>query len=333
MVLHMKIVRFLLVLMFTLPLVAACGNGQPAASSPAAPSVNLTPVVLEATVTASSVERAVVESPVQAELSPTASLLPTPRPPLEPGAWKQLPVIPTVSDTARAIYQRGLTMGNDPRAFSKVGDCQNVSTYFLSAFDQPGEYRLGAQYATLQETIDFYQGSFSRESEATKGGYNVAAILQPLRADPKVCNPDESPLTCELRLHNPSIVLVSLEEGWGSRPAETYGKYMRQVVEVIILQGRLPILATKADNVEGDHSINAAIAQIAYEYDIPLWNFWLAVQPLPDYGLSKDGFHLTYARNFFDDPVRMKNAWPVRNLTALQTLDAVRRALESPATP
>ncbi len=87
----------------------------------------------------------------------------------------------------------------------------------------------------------------------------------------------------------------------------------------------MPIIATKADNLEGNHAINATIAQIAYEYDIPLWNFWAALQPLPDRGLWSDGFHLTFARNFFDDPVRMKNAWPWRNLTALQTLDVVRK--------
>ena len=53
----------------------------------------------------------------------------------------------------------------------------------------------------------------------------------------------------------------------------------------------------------------------------------LAVQPLADHGLSGDGFHLTFARNFFDDRARMKSAWPWRNLTALQTLDAVHKGL------
>jgi hypothetical protein len=43
--------------------------------------------------------------------------------------------------------------------------------------------------------------------------------------------------------------------------------------------------------------------------------------------LSEDNFHLTFARNFFDDPERMKNAWPWRNLTALQAIDAVYRSV------
>jgi hypothetical protein len=255
----------------------------------------------------------------------------TPRPPLAEDAWKQMPVVPTgVSDRAIEIYELGLTLGNDPTHFSIIGDCQNVSTYFLSAFDHPDDYSLGSKYDYLQPTIDYYQGSYSRTSLAVKGGFNAAAVISPLRSDPKSCNPNESPLDCELRVWRPSIVIVSMETWWSEKPAEEYDKYMRRVLDRIIETGAVPIIATKADNLEGDHSINATIAQIAYEYDIPLWNFWLAVQPLADHGLTGDGFHLTFARNFFDDRARMKSAWPWRNLTALQTLDAVHKGLTDP---
>jgi hypothetical protein len=243
-------------------------------------------------------------------------------------AWTQLPAVPTgVSDKMREVYELGLLLGNDPTRFSVIGDCQNVSSYFLSIFEKPGEYSLGAKYASLQPTIDYYKGSFSRVSVAVKGGFNAAAVISPLRADPKICNPGESPLDCELRLWKPSVVIVSMETWWSHKPAEEYDKYMRKVLDRIIEAGVVPIIATKADNLEGDHSINATVARLAYEYDIPLWNFWAAVQPLPDHGLSDDGFHLTFARNFFDDPTRMQNAWPWRNLTALQTLDVVRKGL------
>jgi len=252
----------------------------------------------------------------------------TPKPRLEDGAWMQMPAVPMgISDAMREVYQRGLEMGNNPKHFSVIGDCQNVSSYFLAVFEKPGEFSLGEEYAYLQPTIDYYEGSYSRQSLAVKGGFNVAAILAPVRADPKSCNNDESPLDCELRAWKPSVVFVSMETWWSEKPEEEYDKYMRRVVERILEKGVVPILATKADNLEGDHSINATIAQIAYDYDIPLWNFWAAVQPLPNHGLSSDNFHLTFARNFFDDPVRMKSAWPWRNLTALQTLDVVRRGL------
>ncbi|MEW6086229.1 MAG: SGNH/GDSL hydrolase family protein [Chloroflexota bacterium] len=278
-----------------------------------------------------------IQSPIATDSTSEAAASPatpaptaTPKPPLEKDAWMTMPVVPvSVSEAMRGVYQRGLEMGNDPSHFSIIGDCQNVSSYFLSTFDKPGDYSLGSEYAYLQPTIEYFQGSFSRVSLAVKGGFNAAAVLSPLRADPEACNPNESPLDCELRTWRPSIVFVSMETWWSDKPAEEYDKYMRKVLDRIIEFGAVPIIATKADNLEGDHAINATIAQIAYDYDIPLWNFWAAVQPLPDQGLSDDRFHLTFARNFFDDPKRMLNAWPWRNLTALQSLDAVHKALNS----
>ena len=308
-----------------LTLLTACTAGQPSTPIISDPTSQLSP---REPATATSVP---VSVKATAQIAATSTAIPassTPKPPLAKDAWKDLPVVPVgISDRAREIYAQGLAMGNDPTRFSIIGDCQNVSSYFLSVFDKPGEYSLGDKYAYLQPTIDYYQGSYSRVSLAVKGGFNAAAVMSPLRSDPKSCNPNESPLDCELRVWKPSIVLVSMETWWSEKPAEEYDKYMRRLLDEIIAHGALPIIATKADNLEGDYSINATIAQIAYDYEIPLWNFWAAVQPLADHGLSGDGFHLTFARNFFDDKARMRSAWPWRNLTALQTLDAVHNAL------
>jgi hypothetical protein len=251
-----------------------------------------------------------------------------------PNDWMFLPVIPSLSQTARMIYQRGLEMGNDPHSFSKIGDCQSIPTYFLSYFDMPGYYNLG-YYASLQETINWYSGSFSRDSLAVKGGFNAAAILSPLRADPQQCKPNENPIECEFRVYHPSVALISLEEWWAGHP-ENYETYMRQIIEYTIQQGVVPIIATKADNLEGNNMINQTIARLAHEYEIPLWNFWLAVQPLPNHGLisidssgDMDMFHLTHSEGyyFYNDPANTQSGWSIRNLTALQSLDAVRRAL------
>lgn len=310
----MKKINFLLTITI---LLAACSNGS------APTQINsVTDEPIQTSIATGSTAEAVTASPT------TPASTATPKPPLEKDAWMQMPVVPVgVSDVMREVYQRGIESGNDPTHFSIIGDCQNVSSYFLSVFDQPGEFSLGSEYAYLQPTIDYYQGSYSRVSLAVKGGFNAAAVLSPLRADPKSCNAGESPLDCELRTWRPSIVFVSMETWWSHKPAEEYDKYMRKVLDRIIEFGAVPIIATKADNLEGDNSINATVAQIAYEYEIPMWNFWAAVQPLPDKGLSPDGFHLTFGRNFFDDPKRMLNAWPWRNLTALQSLDEVHKAL------
>jgi hypothetical protein len=303
-------------------LLTACSSGQ---AAPTAISIGATEAPTQAPPIAESIQQA-TDLPATDTVLPTVTF--TQKPPLAEGAWMQFPAVPAeISDSMRLVYERGLEMGNDPQHFSVIGDCQNVSSYFLSMFDHPGEYNLGDEYAYLQPTIDYYQESFSRKSLAVKGGFNVAAILSPLRADPKACNKNESPLDCELRTWRPSVVFVSMETWWSEKPEQEYDKYMRRVIDRILETGAVPIIATKADNLEGDHGINATIAQIAYEYELPLWNFWAAVQPLPNHGLSSDNFHLTFARSFFDDRVRMKSAWPWRNLTALQSLDVVRKGL------
>jgi hypothetical protein len=233
-------------------------------------------------------------------------------------------IVPNVSQRMIKVYQEGLAAGRNPAHFSKIGDCQNITTYFLADFDNPADYRLGDRYAALQPTIDHFAGSWSRQSLAVKGGLNVAAAMNPLWADPKKCNRGETPLACEIRVYNPSIVTISMEESW-SGDITKYDHYLRQIVEYVLSQDVVPILATRAEPDKSVISINATVARIAYDYQVPLWNFWAAAYPLPSHGLTADGFHLSQARNFFDDPARMAAGWPWRNLTALQAIDAVYR--------
>jgi hypothetical protein len=147
---------------------------------------------------------------------------------------------------------------------------------------------------------------------------NVATVFSPLWADPALCRSGETPLECEFRLHRPAVVFVNL--GTNSIPggASTFEQYLRQIVEFCILHDALPILSTKADNLEEDYSINQATAQVAYDYELPLWNFWRAVQPLPHHGLDLDrgGTYLS------------TEAWGVRSFTGLQTLQAILRAMQ-----
>ena len=213
-------------------------------------------------------------------------------------------------------------MGNDPRAFSKIGDCQSIKEAFMGYFDIPTRYTLGDDTAYLKETIDNFSGHFNTDGEAVRGGFNAAAVLSPLWADPKVCLAGENPLECELRITKPGIVFVSLEVWWDGRTPEQYEALMRRIIDTLIAHGAVPILATKADNVEGNHSLNLATARLADEYDLPLWNFWAAVQPLPNHGMDPeraDGFHIA------------TEAWGARSFTALQALDSIWRGLRDSA--
>jgi formylglycine-generating enzyme required for sulfatase activity len=253
-----------------------------------------------------------------------------------PDSWKDLPVVPQgISERVREIYERGQQMGNDPHAFSKVGDCNSTNPYFLEDFDLgPGVYDLGS-YAYLQETIAYFNGSFSRHSLAAKKGLSTAGVLAPLWSDWKYCSGNETPLDCEFRIHRPSFAIVSLgtNEAYDvKKDPSTFEGRLRRIIEHSIDQGVVPILSTKADNDEGDNFINQVTVRLAVEYQLPLWNFWQAVQPLPQHGMRSSD-HLTSAptKSYtdFSSPAYLIYGMQVRNLTALQALDMVRRSVTS----
>jgi hypothetical protein len=240
--------------------------------------------------------------------------------------WQSWSVIPSASETARQLYQRGQENGNNPRAFSKIGDGEISTEWFFTGFDLgEANYDLGP-YQDLRPVIDQFNGSFGRMGMAARRGFNTQKILDPSLSDASVCESGESPLTCELRLHQPAFAILSLGTNQVWKPDE-FDAGMRQILDILLSQSVVPILSTKGDNLEGDHRINHIIACLAQEYDIPLWNFWSAIQPLPNHGLQPDLEHLTYGITDFNDANAMQTAWAVRNLTALQALDAVWRGV------
>ncbi len=305
------------------------------ACSPAAVVVTPTTVLPAATITQASTLTAAIkptETLSATGTQPAPSIIPPVTPTAAPPAanrpnpedWQNWPVIPVVSERAKQIYQAGLASGTDPNRFSKVGDCQAIKDVLLGPFDKPGTFTLRENADALYETIEHFSGSFNRDGEAVQGGFNAASELTPLMSNPDVCDPGETPLECEIRVHNPSILLISLEVWWNGRSPDVYEKNMRQIIEFAIGKGILPILSTKADNVEGDHSINLATTRLAYDYDLPLWNWWKAAQALPNRGLDPnrpDGFHIS-----------QEFAWPERSFTALQSLDAVWRGVRMEST-
>jgi hypothetical protein len=240
--------------------------------------------------------------------------------------WPSWPVIPIVSETARELYQRGQASGNNPRAFSKIGDGEISTEWFFTAFDLGENYYDLGPYQNLISAIEYFAGSFERMGMAARRGFNTQRILDPSENDPNFCEASESPLTCEVRLHRPAFVILSLGTNQIWKPAE-FETGMRQILDILLSQNIVPILSTKGDNLEGDHRINRTIACLAQEYNVPLWNFWSAIQPLPNHGLQPDLEHLTYGITHFDDVHAMQTAWTVRNLTALQALDAVWRGI------
>lgn len=242
--------------------------------------------------------------------------------------WQDLPVLPEFNDHARQILWLGIKNGHDPHAFSKVGDCDTSTSWYLSDYDQDQVYYDLGDYESLRPVLDFYHGSFSRLSLAATPGFSAASVLSTFWLNYDLCHYDELPLTCEYRIHNPLTVLISLGTNDGYNPP-VFKENMRQIIELTLADNRLPILMLKADNVEKNYSINQDIADLAKEYDLPVWNFWAAIQHLENHGLQSDGIHLTFYSNYFSHPKTWETAWAYRNLTALQVLEKLQFEIES----
>lgn len=272
----------------------------------------------------------ILESTIELSEIPATSSLPDLS--VNPDLWKEFPVIPPINQRVIDIYKKGLMMGNDPHRFSKIGDCGSTPTWFLGDFDRGERYYTLGKYTNLKKIIQYYAGSFDRTSLAAQSGFNASSVLTPLWADHSQCQSNETPLACEYRVHKPILAFITL----GTNDVfhlESFEPQMRKIVEFSIENGVIPVLSTKADNIEKTHFINQTLSKLAQEYQIPLWNYWLAVQPLPDQGLQEDGAHITWGSNHFDDPSTMQKGWPVRNLTALQMLEAIWQATNTITKP
>jgi len=234
----------------------------------------------------------------------------------DPTDWKNWPVLPDVDPTLQAIYEYGQALGNDPHAFSIFGDCQSRPDEFLGVYET-NPATLMSLSPELNETVENFRGSFNRESPTSQDGTTPGALLwSQWHQGNFTCSFNETPVECELRIHNPSFVIIQIGTHFESRNAE----YLRKIITQLMDAGVVPILATKADNREKDERINRDMAMLADEYDLPLWNFWAAVSDLPNRGLyTRDDRPLQGDIYLTDEAARIH-----RN-TGLEALDAVWR--------
>jgi hypothetical protein len=233
----------------------------------------------------------------------------------------------TVKQNIRSIYARGLALGNNAHAFSKIGDSTIDSPYFLASFDGD-KYNLGA-YASLQFAVKHFAGSFGRKSAAVKVSMHAWTVMNPMWADKTRCDPNETPVACELRLNKPSIVFVRLGAN-DAGTARLFEQKMREVLDYIIGQGVIPILSTKPDVRQKAQDLNGVMRRLAAEYNIPLWDFDRLGSTMPGQGLGPDGVHLTsFPPHDYAKADAFKRGLSVQDLSALIALDAVWRAAAS----
>lgn len=247
-------------------------------------------------------------------LAPSLSPTPDTRP--LPFYWREWPVVPELSPNALSILEKALHNPDlDLHAFSKVGDCQMTPATFLGGFVS-GVYAVPPGF---EGTVSWFSKSMSAESVTAANGLGVNSVLDPLfglAAGHSECQASETPLDCELRTRHPALVLISMGTNWVPQAEASFDKYLRIVIGRILQTGALPMLATKADDIEGDWKLDQVIAQVAYDYDLPLVNVWRSVQDLPNHGLVAP-----------KNEYLLPDGWLRRDYAWLGVLEKVRLAL------
>ncbi len=301
-------------------------------------------------------------APTATPVSPTPTEAPTPTPEEGPAelvpptlgdfdpasvsdiALADYPVLPVVTDRARAIFEAGQAAGNNPHVFSKIGDCMTAAAEFLTPFGGV-DYDLG-QYGQLQAVVDFFAGtpargegftadSFANPGLSTASGFNAASVLDPTWADPNWCRANESPLACEYRASRPAFALIMFGTNdvfYTEAPQFDY--YLRSVVLETINRNIVPVLntfPTRPEYPEKSLLFNQIVVRIAQDYDLPLINLWLALQDVPNQGVdTTQTIHLTWPEDrrtgvFTEE--RLVTGYTFRNLVTLQAFDALLRGL------
>ena len=225
--------------------------------------------------------------------------------------------------------------GNQAHVFSKIGDSITVAPTFLVPFGW-GSFNLRDE-GYLADVVNFYAGgwarngnSFNNTSLAAKGGWSSFTVLSPSQADHSVCHAGEPPLWCEYRLSRPSVALIMVgTNDVMDSSSDAYRANLQRIVADSLSRGIVPVLSTipafhRAGYEARVAELNGIIADVAHQNDIPLWDYWSALESLPNEGLGPDGIHPSAAPNSADFTAdNLQFGYTVRNLTALQALDAL----------
>ncbi len=301
---------------------------------------------------------------VQAINQPPVSLQSTTNP-------TDYPIVPLINAILKARLQMiladGQSKSNRANVFAKVGDSITYSFEYLHGIGCGVENL--ASHTDLAATIDYFRSTdfpeayavaregeqqvthcpptsnaFNRVSAAAVVGWGAQNALEPVNitVHPE-CNTGEIALDCELRLLKPAIVLIMFGTNHiGIGLDTTFQTNLTRVVDAAITQGVIPVLSTippRLDQPNGApltqfvDEANRQIIAVAQDRQIPLWNFWLALQAptMVNQGLKTDNVHPNTFGWDFNMPGSvdfstegLRYGYNQRNLTALQVLTKLK---------
>ena len=260
--------------------------------------------------------------------------------------FRDLPVVPVIDgemqQNLEQVVALGASLGNRPNVFSKVGDSITALPFSgsfgpLGAADyNPVASGLSALDPSLEATREEYlapvdglgENSFDRVSSSAYSGWtSIQAAAQ---------------VPGELAAVRPwaELVMIGTNDAI-SMNVPQYTANLERIVRETLAAGVVPVLSTVPYNDTGTGglrlwttTVNQVVADVADEFDVPVWNFWKALLGLPRDGLA-DGVHPDAsplgAADF--NAASLQFGYNVRNLTGLQVLRHLGQELQGTAPP
>jgi len=153
---------------------------------------------------------------------------------------------------------------------------------------------------------------------------------------PECAPPDDTPLRCELKLMQPGLALIMFgTNDLAARiPPGDFKAAMDRIVSDLLEAGVIPIVSTIPPRTDRNSanarvsSYNMAVVELARERQVPLLNFWAALQgeSMVGRGMAADGIHpqgFGYGSNLSERGLRYGQNQ--RNLYTLLLLEKIKR--------
>src|SRR5450432_3276840 len=183
---------------------------------------------------------------------------------------------------------------------------------------------------TVQQDVRGAGNSFANPPLAAGPGWKAETLFYSAYSDP--CGA-EIILNCEYSRVKPavSLIMIGTNDSDGTDPT-FYTTTLKKILDTTINLGILPVLSTippkklEATSNGKVDQWNLIIKGVAQQYQIPLWDFWYALQNAPNEGISSDGVHPSAPVDNNTGSFTTANlayGYNIRNLTALMALNAI----------
>lgn len=241
-----------------------------------------------------------------------------------------IPLLPELSDAAQDILREGIQRQRDPDAAVKIGDSLSASDFYLDHID-PANAELGP-HADLAPLVARFAPSFDGPHPAARLGMSSYGVFDPFWADNEVCEPNEAPWACAVRLHNPAYALILFgPNDVRSMDTDAFTLQMLRLGDAFSQAGVLPIFFTFSTDPDDEFfwqgiAFNQVLVDVSAATGWPLVHLWLAGRDLPAYGLDQDDVHLRASGDRhldFSDGDEAYFGMVLHNLLALRALERV----------